>query len=91
MANKKHWPKQRGFYFQYGPMIGELDYFTHEEHRVLDWYQDNKPLKEKGYTTTLFGNCAVKLIEQHDTSRPLYLYLTFNAPPHSLLGAAGIH
>jgi arylsulfatase A-like enzyme len=79
-ADKKYWPKQRGFDFQYGGMIGELDYFTHEEHGVLDWYQDNKPLKEKGYTTTLIGNQAVKLIEQHDTSTPLYLYLTFNAP-----------
>ena len=79
-ADKKYWPKQRGFDFQYGAMIGELDYFTHEEHGVLDWYQDNKPLKEKGYTTTLIGNQAVKLIEQHDTSTPLYLYLTFNAP-----------
>jgi arylsulfatase A-like enzyme len=79
-ADKKYWPKQRGFDYQYGAMIGELDYFTHEEHGVLDWYQDNKPLKEKGYTTTLIGNQAVKLIEQHDTSTPLYLYLTFNAP-----------
>ena len=79
-ADKKYWPKQRGFDFQYGPMIGELDYFTHEEHGVLDWYQDNQPLKEKGYTTTLIGNQAVKLIEQHDISTPLYLYLTFNAP-----------
>jgi arylsulfatase A-like enzyme len=79
-ADKKYWPKQRGFDFQYGAMIGELDYFTHEEHGVLDWYQDNKPLKEKGYTTNLIGNQAVKLIEQHDTSTPLYLYLAFNAP-----------
>ena len=79
-ADKKYRPKQRGFDFQYGAMIGELDYFTHDEHGVLDWYQDNKPLKEKGYTTTLIGNQAVKLIEQHDTSTPLYLYLTFNAP-----------
>jgi arylsulfatase A-like enzyme len=79
-ADKKYWPKQRGFDFQYGAMIGELDYFTHEEHGVLDWYQDNKPLKEKGYTTNLIGNQAVKLIEQHNTSTPLYLYLAFNAP-----------
>ena len=35
-ADKKYWPKQRGFDYQYGAMIGELDYFTHEEHRVLD-------------------------------------------------------
>jgi len=37
MADKKYWPRQRGFDYQYGAMIGELDYFTHEEHHVLDW------------------------------------------------------
>jgi arylsulfatase A-like enzyme len=79
-ADRKYWPKQRGFDYQYGAMIGELDYFTHEEHGVLDWYRDNKPLKQKGYTTTLIGNEAVKYINNHDTSKPFYLYLTFNAP-----------
>ena len=34
-ADKKYWPKQRGFDYQYGAMIGELDYFTHGEHGVL--------------------------------------------------------
>jgi len=29
-ADKKYWPRQRGFDYQYGPLIGELDYFTHE-------------------------------------------------------------
>ena len=61
-------------------MIGELDYFTHEEHGVLDWYRDNKPVREKGYTTTLLGNDAVKYIEAQNSSTPFYLYLTFNAP-----------
>jgi len=61
-------------------MIGELDYFTHEEHGVLDWFRNNEPVKEKGYTTQLIGKDAVKLIEKHDTATPLYLYLTFNAP-----------
>ena len=79
-ADKKWWPRQRGFDYQYGAMIGELDYFTHEEHHVLDWYRDNKPVREKGYTTQLIGNDAVRLIERHDPSTPLYLYLTFNAP-----------
>ena len=79
-ADKKYWPRQRGFDYQYGPMIGELDYFTHEEHGVLDWFRDNEPVKEPGYTTTLLGNDAVRLIEQHDVGTPLYLYLTFNAP-----------
>jgi len=79
-ADKKWWPRQRGFDYQYGAMIGELDYFTHEEHHVLDWYRDNKPVREKGYTTRLLGNDAVRLIEEQDTARPLYLYLAFNAP-----------
>jgi arylsulfatase A-like enzyme len=61
-------------------MIGELDYFTHEEHGVLDWYRDNEPVREKGYTTELLGNDAVRLIENHDPAIPLYLYLAFNAP-----------
>ena len=79
-GDPKYWPKQRGFDSQYGPLIGELDYFTHEQHGVTDWYRDNKVVKEPGYTTTLLGNEAVKLIEAHDTKVPLYLYLAFNAP-----------
>jgi arylsulfatase A-like enzyme len=79
-ADKKFWPKQRGFDYQYGAMIGELDYFTHDEHGVLDWFRDNEPVKEEGYTTTLIGQDAARLIEGHDTATPLYLYLTFNAP-----------
>lgn len=79
-ADRKYWPKQRGFDFQYGPLIGEIDYFTHEQHGVLDWYRDNQPVREDGYSTTLLGNAAVKFIEQHDPAVPLYLYLTFNAP-----------
>ena len=79
-ADRKFWPRQRGFDYQYGAMIGELDYFTHEEHGVLDWYRDNEPVREDGYTTALLGQDAVRLIEKHDPSTPLYLYLTFNAP-----------
>jgi arylsulfatase A-like enzyme len=79
-ADKKYWPRQRGFDHQYGAMIGELDYFTHSEHGVLDWFRDNEPVKEEGYTTTLLGNDAVKYLEAQDASTPFYLYLTFNAP-----------
>lgn len=79
-ADKKWWPRQRGFDYQYGPMIGELDYFTHEEHGVIDWYRDNELVDEEGYTTTLLGDDAVRLIEEHDPETPLYLYLAFNAP-----------
>jgi arylsulfatase A-like enzyme len=79
-ADPKYWPRQRGFDHQYGPLIGEIDYFTHEQHGVVDWYRDNKLVREPGYSTTLLGDDAVKLIEDHDTKIPLFLYLTFNAP-----------
>ena len=79
-ADRKYWPTQRGFDYHYGAMIGELDYFTHEEHGVLDWYRDDKPVREEGYTTELLGADAVKLISSHDPAIPLYLYLAFNAP-----------
>jgi len=79
-ADPKFWPRQRGFDHQYGPLIGEIDYFTHEQHHVIDWFRNNKKVKEKGYSTTLLGNEAVRVIEQHEPGTPLYLYLTFNSP-----------
>ncbi|MFO1477675.1 MAG: arylsulfatase [Verrucomicrobiota bacterium] len=79
-ADRKWWPRQRGFDYQYGAMIGELDYFTHEEHGVLDWYRDNQQVREPGYTTELLGQDAVRYIERHDPATPFYLYLAFNAP-----------
>ncbi len=79
-ADQKYWPRQRGFDHQYGPLIGEIDYFTHEQHDVLDWYRNNQPLEENGYSTELIGQEAVRFIGQHPKDKPLYLYLTFNAP-----------
>jgi arylsulfatase A-like enzyme len=79
-ADKKWWPRQRGFDYHYGAMIGELDYFTHEEHGVLDWYRENEPVREKGYTTQLLGADAERIILEQDPAKPLYLYLAFNAP-----------
>ena len=79
-ANPIYWPKQRGFDYQYGAMIGELDYYTHSDAGVLDWFRNNQPVKEKGYTTQLIGNDAVKYINGQSADKPFYLYLTFNAP-----------
>jgi arylsulfatase A-like enzyme len=79
-ADPKYWPKQRGFHYQYGAMIGELDYFTHSDAGVLDWFRDNQPVKEDGYTTQLLGADAVRFINRQTADRPFYLYLTFNAP-----------
>jgi arylsulfatase A-like enzyme len=79
-GDMKYWPRQRGFDYQYGAMIGELDYFTHTDAGVMDWFRDNKPVKEVGYTTELLGADAVKYINAQDANKPFYLYLAFNAP-----------
>jgi arylsulfatase A-like enzyme len=79
-ADEKFWPRQRGFDHQYGPLLGEIDYYTHSAHGERDWFRDNRPVKEEGYVTHLLGNDAVTLIEKHDPATPLFLYLAFTAP-----------
>lgn len=79
-ADKKYWPKQRGFDYQYGPLIGEIDYFTHQQHGVTDWFRNNEVVTEEGYSTTLLGNDAVRLINEWKGEKPFYMYLAFNAP-----------
>jgi arylsulfatase A-like enzyme len=78
-ADKKFWPRQRGFDYQYGPLIGEIDYFTHKVDGKVDWYRNSEVVEEEGYSTTLLGNDAVRLIKEHDPAAPLFLYLAFNA------------
>lgn len=74
------WPMQRGFDSFYGATVGEIDHFTHESHGIPDWYRDNAPLEEEGYDNLLFADEAVRVIEGHDGSEPLFLYLAFTAP-----------
>jgi len=79
-AKREFWPRHRGFDYFYGALVGELDYFTHSAHGIVDWYRDDRQIKEEGYVTTLLGNDAVRLIEKHDPDKPLYLYLAFTSP-----------
>ncbi|MFG1395626.1 arylsulfatase B [Roseixanthobacter pseudopolyaromaticivorans] len=79
-ADQKYWPRQRGFDYFYGPLVGEIDHFKHEAHGVTDWYRGNALLKEDGYDTELFGADAIRLIGGHDPKTPLFLYLAFTAP-----------
>jgi arylsulfatase A-like enzyme len=79
-ADRKFWPRQRGFDYHYGCMTGEVDYFTHSSGGVLDWYRNDRPVHEQGYVTQLWGKDAVAQINAHDPKTPLFLYLAFTAP-----------
>ncbi len=72
-------PMARGFDHQYGHYNGAIDYFSHMRDGGLDWHRDGKPLREEGYSTTLVGNEAVRLIHNRDKEKPLFLYVPFNA------------
>ena len=79
-ADKKYWPQNRGFDHFYGNVVGEIDYFTHDRGGVIDWQRNGTFLKEDGYYVDLIGNEAVKLIESHDKSKPMFLYFASLAP-----------
>jgi arylsulfatase B len=79
-ADRKYWPRQRGFDYHYGAMVGEIDYFTHSSGKVMDWFRNDKPVKEEGYVTQLLGKDAVSQILEQDPKKPLFLYLAFTAP-----------
>ncbi|MDT8300213.1 MAG: sulfatase-like hydrolase/transferase [Sedimentisphaerales bacterium] len=77
--SSKYLPTSRGFDHQYGHYNGALDYFTHIRDGGLDWHRNDQPLKQEGYTTDLIADESVRIIEEHDLSRPLFLYVPFNA------------
>jgi arylsulfatase A-like enzyme len=79
-ADRKYWPRQRGFDYHYGAVLGEIDYYTHASSNIRDWYRNNEPVKEEGYVTQLLGKDAVARIMEHDPKTPLFLYLAFTAP-----------
>ncbi len=75
---KEYRPTQRGFDHQYGHFYGALDYFTHKRDGDVDWYRNDQPLMEEGYTTHLLSKEACRLIRERKQDKPLFLYVPFN-------------
>jgi arylsulfatase A-like enzyme len=77
-------PHQRGFDYHYGCYGGAIDYYEHTRStntrgELLDWYRNGQPVREEGYSTDLLADDAVRVVKNHDTSKPLFLYVPFNA------------
>ena len=80
-------PLGYGFDHFYGFTGAELDYFKHVDQRGRpDWWRDNQPITEEGYTTTLFAEEAVRQLKKRDPRKPFFLEVAFNAP-HTTLAA----
>ena len=71
-------PTARGFDHQHGHYFGAIDYFTHLRDGTHDWYHNDQPLKEEGYSTHLVTKEAVRLIEAQPADKPLFLYMPYN-------------
>jgi arylsulfatase A-like enzyme len=91
-ADRKYWPQNRGFDHFYGNVVGEVDYFAHERGGFVDWQRNGTFLKEEGYYVNLIGDEAVRLIDRHDMSKPMFHYIVFttdNGGATSALFATG--
>lgn len=82
---KVHLPMQRGFDYQYGHYSALIDYNTHYRNQVYDWHRNERPVFEEGYSTDLIAREVERLILAHDTSKPFFIYVPFNAVhgPHT--------
>jgi len=78
----KFGPLKSGYDHFYGFRGGAIDYFAHAgtDHRP-DFWNDDAAIRETGYTTALFGQRAVDVIDAYASNRqPFFLSLHFNAP-----------
>jgi len=80
----KHSPLRHGYDEFFGIVEGAADYFRH--HMVLGGKdlgiglaQGDTPIERNGYLTDMFGDEAVKTIEQAG-DKPFFISLHFNAP-----------
>ncbi|HEX5102800.1 MAG TPA: sulfatase-like hydrolase/transferase [Pirellulaceae bacterium] len=88
-------PTHRGFDEQYGHFFGALDYFTKLRDGQRDWYRNDQPSADEGYSTHLLATEACRIIRERPKDKPLFLYVPFNAVhapyqvPDSYLGPYG--
>jgi len=74
-------PRQSGFDHFYGFLGPEVDYFKHTgRNGGLDWQRNGESVEERGYSTFLFADEAIRLLEERDRQRPFLLEVAFNAP-----------
>jgi len=79
-AKRKFLPLQRGFTHFYGHYNGAINYFTHEREGELDWHNDEETSYDKGYSTDLITDEAVKCIRNYSGQAPFFIYVAYNAP-----------
>jgi arylsulfatase A-like enzyme len=83
----EHLPLARGFDHQYGHYGWGIDYNSYliphnapQPFCVFDWHRDQQPVLEKGYSTDLIADEAIRLMTMHaEGTEPFFHYVAFNA------------
>ncbi|GIY27607.1 arylsulfatase B [Caerostris darwini] len=82
---KEYTPTFRGFDSHYGYWSGKEDYFDHTQQMGqmwgLDIHDNMKSVTDAlgNYSTFLFADKAMDVIQNHNTSKPLFLYVAYQA------------
>ncbi|KAK0093577.1 hypothetical protein PV326_013202 [Microctonus aethiopoides] len=98
---KTYTPTYRGFMSHVGFWTGHQDYYDHTAAERPYWGMDMRRDLDPAwdlhgqYSTDIFSNEAVKIIEKHNASQPLFLYLAHaavhSANPYNPLPAPDIN
>ena len=75
-------PLKSGYDHFYGFRGGAVDYYMHTGRTgAPDFWDDDRPISQSGYTTDMFGDHAVRAIGDYARAgQPFLLSLHFNAP-----------
>lgn len=79
-AQREFLPLANGFTRFYGHYNGAISYVTHERDGEVDWHDNDRTVREPGYSTDLIGNAAARFVREAAAGQPWLLYLPFNAP-----------
>ncbi len=84
-------PNVQGYDYFYGSRHGQIHPFTHRttkgQNTYHDWWRNNSPLVETGYTTTLVMHEAMRLIET--LPQPWFITVSWHAVHAPRLGPDG--
>jgi len=79
--NTDYQPQNRGWDIHYGQYTGAINYYTHisQDNGQWDWWLNGQTNLDAGWSSDLLADKAVSLLQQRDPSKPVLLYLAFNA------------
>lgn len=74
-------PFKRGFDYFYGFLGGFINKYSHiDVTGAPDWQRNGQALIEAGHTTDLMTEDAIRQIKGRDKTKPLFMYLAYDAP-----------